>query len=61
MMAFDQHREVLLAALPLIGALIVVKGTGLGALVDTIVTVCAMLALLSFAHIINIPAFLDSF
>ncbi|MDE2332953.1 MAG: hypothetical protein KGK10_00270 [Rhodospirillales bacterium] len=61
MLAFDHHRELLLAAIPLIGAVIVVKGTGLGAVVDTVVTICAMLALLSFAHIIDIPAFFASF
>ncbi len=54
MLDFVSNRELLLFAMPVVGAWIIVKGTGLGAMVDTVVTVCAMIALLSFAHIIDI-------
>ncbi len=58
MFDFASSRELLLFAMPLVGAWIIVKGTGLGAMVDTVVTVCAMIALLSFAHIIDISSLL---
>lgn len=56
MMDLASHKEIVLAAMPIVGALIIAKGTGLGAMVDTIVTVCAMAALLSFAHIIDLSS-----
>ncbi len=60
MMAIASHKDLVLASMPIIGALIIAKGTGLGALADTVVTVCAMVALLSFAHIINLSSLLGT-
>ena len=54
MLDFVSNRELLLFAMPVVGAWIIVKGTGLGAMFDTVVTICAMIALLGFAHIIDI-------
>lgn len=59
MMEIASHKELVLAAMPILGALIIAKGTGLGAMVDTVVTVCAMIALLSFAHIIDLSSILS--
>ncbi len=56
MLDFASNRELLLFAMPIVGAWIIVKGTGLGAMVDTVVTICAMIALLSFAHVIDISS-----
>ncbi len=56
MLDFVSNRELLLFTMPVVGAWIIVKGTGLGAMVDTVVTICAMIALLSFAHIIDISS-----
>lgn len=60
MLDFASNRELLLFTVPIVGAWIIVKGTGLGAMVDTFVTICAMIALLSFAHVINISSLIGS-
>jgi hypothetical protein len=60
MNALDIHSEWLLATVPIVGALIIVKGTGLGVVVDTVVTICAIVALLSFAHVIDISSLIGS-
>jgi hypothetical protein len=61
MSALNVHNEWLLATMPVVGALIIIKGTGLGALVDTVVTICAIVALLSIAHVINISSLIGSY
>ncbi len=61
MNAFSIHSDWLLATMPIIGALIIIKGTGLGAMVDTVITICAIVALLSFAHVINISSLIATF
>jgi hypothetical protein len=58
MVTLDQPGEWALAIVPVLGALIIIKGTGLGMIADTVVAVCAVVALLSFAHVINVTAML---
>lgn len=58
MMGMNPAGNWALFSVPIVGAFIIVKGTGLGVLVDIIVAACAITGLLSLTHIIDIAALL---